>query len=364
MEALRTRIPIIPSINFIKTYFNSFTRDPIRNIVIASTDPKGFVRAKIAFDTGKYEDIIPACTEEIESSESDAEFKNEATLLRGTFYLLTGQTTEALSDFDNIICNKEASLDLRTNAYMKKASLMIQNENAEKGFENFALAEALDPSNPDIYHQRGQVYILLEQLDKAVEQFKKSVELAPEQGITYVQKCYSEYRLAYTTQNQAALMNVINEFKDAIDKFPNCMECYSVMAQVLTEQGQYEQADSFFDKAIKLQPSAATMYVHRGIMQLQWNGDIEKAMNYMHKGIEMDEKCELAFETLGTIEVQRGNLENAVELFKKAIYLAKSEPELIHLYALKNAAVAQINVAKQLGIDMSSLSALAAAGMT
>lgn len=354
----------MPSVNFIKTYFNSFTRDPIKKVVVASTEPKGFVRAKIAFDTGKYEDIVAACTEEIESSESDAEYKNEAKLLRGTFSLLTGQAIDALSDFDSIICNKEASVDLRANAYIKKASLMVQNENADKGLENFALAEALDPTNPDVYHQRGQVYILLEQLDKAVEEFTKSVELAPEQGITYVQKCYSQYRLAYTTQNQLALMNVIGEFKEAIDKFPNCVECYSVMAQVLTEQGQYEQADSFFEKAIKLQPTAATMYVHRGIMQLQWNGDIEKAMNYMNKGIEMDGKCELAFETLGTIEVQRGNLENAVELFKKAIHLAKSEPELVHLYALKNAAVAQINVAKKLGIDMSSLSALAAAGMT
>ena len=35
----------------------------------------------------------------------------------------------------------------------------------------------------------------------------------------------------------------------------------------------------------------------------------------------MDDKCELAFETLGTIKVQRGNLSKAVNLFEKAIAL-------------------------------------------
>lgn len=360
---MRTRKPIVPSANFVQTYFSSFKHDPIQKIIVASTDPKGFVRAKLALDAQKYEDIIAACTEEIESTESEGEFKNEATLLRGTFFLLTGQTAASVLDFDRIINNAEASVDLRTNALIKKASLMIQNDDGEKGFDNFRMAEELDPNNADIYHQRGQVYILINDLQKAVVEFTKAVELAPDQGMTYVQKCYSQYRLAYTQQDQAAMFAVIGEFKDAIDKFPDCVECYSVMAQVLTEQGQYEQADIFFEKAIKRSPASASMYVHRGIMQLQWNGDIDKAMAYMRKGIEIDDKCELAFETLGTIEVQRGNLENAVELFTTAIMLAKSEAELVHLHSLKNAAVAQINVAKKLGIDMSSLTALAAAGM-
>jgi import receptor subunit TOM70 len=199
----------------------------------------------------------------------------------------------------------------------------------------------------------------LEKLEDAAKEFATAVNLAPEQGMTYIQKCYAEYRLAYVNQNQIALYTVMNDFQNAIAKFPQCVESYSVMAQVLTEQQQFDQADSFFDKAIKIAPNMASLYVHRGIMQLQWNGDVHKAVEYMNTAIKVDEKCELAYETLGTIEVQRGNLEKAVELFEKALKLGKSEPELVHLYALRNAAVAQINVAKKLGIDMSSLSALA-----
>lgn len=41
------------------------------------------------------------------------------------------------------------------------------------------------------------------------------------------------------------LMAVMNDFKNAVEKFPDCVDCYSLMAQVLTEQGNFDQADSF-----------------------------------------------------------------------------------------------------------------------
>jgi len=48
----------------------------------------------------------------------------------------------------------------------------------------------------------------------------------------------------------------------------------------------------------------------------------------------MDPKCEFAFETLGTIEVQRGNLVAAVDHFEKAIPLCNTELEMAHLFGL------------------------------
>ena len=80
--------------------------------------------------------------------------------------------------------------------------------------------------------------------------------------------------------------------------------------------------------------SNVSLYVHRGIMLLQWKGNIEKSMGRQNRSLEVDVKCELADETLGTIEVQRAKLDRAVELFEKASKLAKSQSEMSHLYAL------------------------------
>ena len=42
-------------------------------------------------------------------------------------------------------------------------------------------------------------------------------------------------------------------------------------------------------------------------------------MKLITKALDVDDKCEFAFETLGIIEVQRGNLSKAVNLFEKTI---------------------------------------------
>ena len=48
-------------------------------------------------------------------------------------------------------------------------------------------------------------------------------------------------------------------------------------------------------------------------------GDVSKAVELIQSALELDEKCEFAYETLGTIEVQRGNLKRAIELFDKEL---------------------------------------------
>jgi import receptor subunit TOM70 len=42
-----------------------------------------------------------------------------------------------------------------------------------------------------------------------------------------------------------------------------------------------------------------------GLLQLQWNGDVPKAIDMIRQALKMDDKCEFGYETLGTIEVQR-----------------------------------------------------------
>lgn len=109
LKGLETRTPILPSGCFIKTYFRSFVMDPLN---LSERPDKsdvrgGFLKAKLAFSEGRFEEVIPYCTEEIETSESESEFKSEALLLRATFYLLSGRFIEAKVDLDALISNSE-----------------------------------------------------------------------------------------------------------------------------------------------------------------------------------------------------------------------------------------------------------------
>ncbi|KAH8358363.1 hypothetical protein KR200_010584 [Drosophila serrata] len=368
-KGMLTRIPVVPSTSFVNTYMRSFIADPLQTMELPAAQDtelapaKGFLRARQAYLKEKYDDIIPACTEEIESSEAEAQYKVEALLMRGTFHLLCGSYTESEQDFNAILQNADADPTLRAYAYLKRAALYIQLDQREKGLADFEEAEKLKPENPDVYHQRAQILLLLEQIEPALVEFDKAVRLAPNHPIAFVQKCYAEYRLSLLAGDQRRLEGVMRSFEQAIERFPSCVECYSLMAQVLSDQQQFNQAQEYYEKAIRLAPTNPTLIVHQAIMVLQWRGDVETAVKLLNKAIEVDPKCELAYETLGTVEVQRAQLKNAVDLFEKALLYAKSQAELIHVYSLRNAAMAQINVTKKLGIDMNTVSAMAQTGM-
>lgn len=73
----------------------------------------------------------------------------------------------------------------------------------------------------------------------------------------------------------------------------------------MCEMQKFEKADMYFAKAIEKDPGNAAIYVHRGLLQLQWSGNIDKSVEYINEALELDEKCQLGYETLGSIEVQR-----------------------------------------------------------
>ena len=120
---------------------------------------RGFLHAKLSLKGENYEEVIPACTNEIESNGS---FANEARVLRGTFYILSKQQNLAFGDLNTVIDDESADVRLRVNALIKRASLYIQQckdpiKDPDMSFADFAKAEKIDPENTDIYHHRGQV---------------------------------------------------------------------------------------------------------------------------------------------------------------------------------------------------------------
>ncbi|KAF2885063.1 hypothetical protein ILUMI_21118 [Ignelater luminosus] len=355
-EAIKVRKPRLPSNQFIKTYFTSFSEDPVYKKLISTEEPigegdvSGFLKAKLAFATENFEEIIPACTEEINSSESESHFIMEALSLRASFLLLSGGHKDALEDFKSIIEATNCDVKIKVNTLIKRASLHMQLDNIEECLEDFAKAAELGPDISDVFHHRGQVKLLMDKTEEARQDFSRAVELNPDFAIAVVQKCYADYRYAMISQNVAMLMQNISDFKKATERFSSCAEVFVLYGQVLTERQEFAEADKLYLKALEIEPYNATVLVHRGLLQLQWKGNIEQAVELMKDAIKLDEKCEFAYETLGTVEVQRGNLVVAVDLFDKAIGLARTETEMTHLFSLKDAAISQLKVTTKLGI--------------
>ncbi|XP_019752817.1 mitochondrial import receptor subunit TOM70 [Hippocampus comes] len=367
-DKYKNREPMMPSPQFIKSYFGSFTDDIISqplqkgekkdedkdkegeaSEVAASA---GYLKAKHFMEEENYDKIISECTKEVDS---EGRYTAEALLLRATFYLLIGNATAAQPDLDRVINMQEANVKLRANALIKRGSMYMQQQQPMLSTQDFNMAAEIDTRNPDVYHHRGQLKILLDQVDEAVGDFDECILLRPDSALAQAQKCFALYRQAYTGNNPSQVQIAMDGFEDVIRRFPKCAEGYALYAQALTDQQQFGKADEMYDKCIELEPDNATTYVHKGLLQLQWKQDLDLGLDLISKAIEIDNKCDFAYETMGTIEVQRGNLDKAIEMFNKAINLAKSEMEMAHLYSLCDAAYAQTEVARKYGLKPPTL---------
>ena len=79
-----------------------------------------------------------------------------------------------MTDLTTLINDDSADVKIRVNALVKRASLFIQQckdptQDPELSFGDFAQAIELDPENADIYHHRGQVHLLIDEINKVCE---------------------------------------------------------------------------------------------------------------------------------------------------------------------------------------------------
>ena len=116
---------------------------------------------------------------------------------------------------------------------------------------------------------------------------------------------------AQATQ-QPQLINESQELKEETAKLERLLtelsdvpEAFSLYAQILSEQEQYEKAEEFYDKALEKDPNNGALIVQRALNIMTWKNEFDEAIELLNKAIEIDNTCEFAYETLATIEIQR-----------------------------------------------------------
>merc|ERR1719500_2176879 len=337
-EAGKCRPPVLPSAHTIQQYFTSFMDDPL----FESAEGSGpYSEAQAAYHAGEYKNIIPLCEKEITEGGPN---KVRARLLKATFLVLTKQLKPGLEELTSVV--EEAGEDKKAlvNALVKRGSLYIQrchepNEDADLSYKDFNRAQAADPNSADVLMNRGQISLLLDRFPEAVAAFTRSAELRPDFALATVQKLYTDFLSAHAAGDKPGLEKVKEDFKASTTKFPDCVESYALYAKVLQETQDLEGADALYKKGVELNP--ANLLVHRALLALQKSKDVNAAQEATEAALKVDEKCEFAWETLGQIQIQKDNMDEAVKAFDKAIPLVNTELEMAHLFGLSESAKAK-----------------------
>ncbi|KAL1462319.1 hypothetical protein WDU94_014161 [Cyamophila willieti] len=279
-----------PSKQFIKTYLKSFPNDPILQPDILSNgvtngnvehsqDLDLLAKGKRAFEQEDYLLAIQYCTEEIASPSSSSHNKALAKLLRASMYIFTSQSSKAKEDLNDLVQDATVDSKVKVNAHIKRAAIHLHaSSDFEKAFEDLDAAEKVDPNVADSYYQRGQIFCLFGKYDEALENFDKTLAFNPNFVIARAQRYFVVHK-KIVPGDVDGLQKSIAEFRKFVNEHENCSEACTLFAQVLVEQEDFDGAEEYFKRSIKVDPSNASLYVHRAMLMLKREATLMKPLN-------------------------------------------------------------------------------------
>jgi tetratricopeptide (TPR) repeat protein len=149
------------------------------------------------------------------------------------------------------------------------------------------------PSSPQNHNNLGDMYGRQGDMERAVVEFQKAIELNPQYGDAY-------HNLGNTYQQMEKYDLALESFQKAISFNPNLWQSYANIGVIYYQQKQYPKAESSLLQAIKIFPTNDGLYAGLGVIYLDQNQE-EKAMEVFKRALEINPTNQLA--TMGMAKI-------------------------------------------------------------
>jgi Tfp pilus assembly protein PilF len=142
----------------------------------------------------------------------------------------------------------------------------LQLGNYDKALEHFKKTIEIDPKNGEAFYYMGVTLNRLAEYEKAIPAFEKALSLKPDLNIIYLDYGISLFELG-------RYEDAIEKFKVSYIHYPDTAILNHYMGLTLFKLGRYREAISHFQRARELDPKLAPpSYYYTGIMEYRnWN---------------------------------------------------------------------------------------------
>ena len=158
---------------------------------------------------------------------------------------------------------------------------------------------------------------MLEQYERAIEDFDKAIELEPDYVDAYINRGIGYFK-------QGKYECAIEDYDKAIEISPDLPEAYNNRGISYFKQGKYECAIEDYDKAIELKPDYADAYNNRGL-SYSLIKETQRALFDYDKAIEIDPNN-------SEVYYNRGNSYTDLKQYKRAIADYDKAIEIMPVY--------------------------------
>jgi tetratricopeptide (TPR) repeat protein len=230
---------------------------------------------------------------------------------RGTARIRSGDLDGSLRDLNEALASTPESPLLLT---MRAAAYHAQKQYTE-ALQDLDAAMRLLP-NTASYYNRGNVYYDLGELDKAIGDYDRAIELDPKNSSALARKGFA---LSLQGKHQEAFTN----YKRAIAIDPANAGFYGDGAKTLLQSGDPQQALEYCNQAIAHNPQFTDAYRTRGCVFMRLD-DFESAAKDFSEVLDRGATLPENFVNRALANKGRGAVTDAVSDYEKALSLARS----------------------------------------
>ena len=130
---------------------------------------------------------------------------------------------------------------------MLSARTIIRNKDWKSEDTLWIATAQIAPSGQQIHNNLGDVYARQGDMQKAVEEFKKAIEINPNYADAH-------HNLGNTYQQMGQLDLAIENYQTALSINPNLWQSYQNLAAIYFNQGQFDLAEENMKKALEVNP--------------------------------------------------------------------------------------------------------------
>jgi Flp pilus assembly protein TadD len=155
--------------------------------------------------------------------------------------------------------------------------------------------------------------------DEAVPQWRKALELNPEDSKAH-------FNLGYSMFERGELEKAIEEYRRACELDPEDAVVHANLALALAQTGKLDEAVDHYAKALGLNPGNPMVEADLGVALFE-NGKAAEAIEHLKKAVEIDPENAEARSKLGSILAKTGQPKEAVAHLEKAVALSPDSVE-------------------------------------
>lgn len=174
------------------------------------------------------------------------------------------------------------------------------------------------PQSGEIRFYLAEVYYQMADYGLAVENYKKTIELAPTATSAYVNMGNALEKLGKNTEATSA-------YNKAIALDANNYGAFFGLGCINEKTKHFDTAIIYFKKSLAINPHSAQAHVSLGSV-LTLRGNVQKAIEHFKTATEIDPSFLPAHHNLGNALLNSNKPQEALQAFKKVIQLDPSHP--------------------------------------